>query len=579
LFLKTQTKSKTDSMTQVSTNSFEYAIKKRPKVHRSRQEILSKVTAFRELTSLKQTPMSERQAAVMLEVPFSTMHSWKTQDNNQEIDPELTEFISTPAGQKFLNRLLSSAHMAIRYGHGGVRSLQEFLQLSQLNKFVASSVGALHAFVVRSEKQILTFGSNQELLLAQNLKQKKITAALDEMYRGRHPCLVAIEIISGYILLEKFTDNRTAETWANELKPKLEKLDVKLDQVVSDLCGGIRACAKALGAVHIPDIFHGQQEITKATSAPLSSQEETFKMALDNAEQKLQKAIKKHGRNSKESEKAQGVCNLRRIGYEAKKERRSKVRAAKKELGRINHPMNLETGKLQTPDEIKKKFHEQFSIIGECAKEADLSASCIKRLAKARRAFDAIWAYMAYFLAFFATYVEGLNLKPKQKQFFEEVAFPLSYLNTIWRRMSKMEREKLEPLRMQLEKEFEGGQYTDAEKEEWMNRGRECTEKFQRSSSCVEGRNGVLSLYHHRFCRLNQRSCQVLTVVHNFHLKRPDGRTAASRFFGCEHANLFESLVKNVRIPGKPKKQHHDLEIRQRGWEERWAVEKRSLVA
>ena len=566
-------------MTQVSTHLLENATKKHPKVHRSRQEISSKMIAFQQLTSLKRNQMSERQAAALLEVPFSTMHSWKIQENNQEIDLELTKFISTPAGQIFLNRLLFSVHMAIRYGHGGIRGLQEFLQLSQLNKFVASSIGALHAFVARSEEHILTFGANQEILLAQNLKQRKITAALDEMYRGHHPCLVAIEIISGYILLEKFTDNRTKETWVNELKPKLEKLDVQLDQVVSDLCGGIRACSKELGAVHIPDIFHGQQEITKATSAPLSSQEKAFKIALDDAEKKLQKAVKKHGENSQKSQKARGICNLRRVGYEARRDRHRKVRAAKKELGRIDHPINLKTGKLKTSDEVKEKFHEQFAMIEECAKEADLSASCIKRLAKARRTFDRIWAYMAYFLVFFATYMQDLNLKLDQKQFFEEVIFPLSYLYMIWKRLSKKDREELQPLKEQLQKKFEDGPYEDREKEEWMIKGRECAEKFQRSSSCVEGRNGVLSLYHHRFCRLNQRSCQALTVVHNFHLKRSDGGTAASRFFGCEHANLFESLVMNVRIPEKPKKHDHDLEIRQRGWEERWATEKRSLVA
>jgi hypothetical protein len=579
LFIEYTNENKTDSMTRVSTNLLENATKKRPKVHRSRQEISSKVTAFQQLTSLKRNKMSKRQAAALLEVPFSTMHSWKIQENDQGIDPELTEFISTPVGQKFLNRLVSSAHMSIRYGHGGIRGLQEFLQLSQLNCFVASSVGALHAFVVRFEEYILTFGANQEILLAQNLKKRKITAGLDEMYRGHHPCLVAIEIISGYILLEKFTDNRTAETWANELKPKLEKLDIQLDQVVSDLCGGIRACAKQLGAVHSPDIFHGQQEITKATSAPLSSQEEAFKTAVDDAEKKLQKAIKKHGGNSQESQKARGVYNLRRIGYEARKERRSKVRAAKKELGRIDHPINLETGKLQTSDEVKKKFDEQFAIIEECAKEADLSASCIKRLAKARRAFDAIWAYMAYFLVFFAAYKWDLKLKPEQGRFFEEVVFPLSYLLMIWRRLPKKDRDELQPLREQLKKKFEEGPYPNREKEEWMVKGRECAEKFQRSTSSVEGRNGVLSLYHHRFCRLNQRSCQVLTVVHNFHQRRSDGGTAASRFFGCEHANLFESLVTNVSIPEKPKKQHHDLEIRQKGWEERWATGKKRLVA
>jgi len=31
------------------------------------------------------------------------------------------------------------------------------------------------------------------------LKSGKITAGLDEMFRGRHPCLVAIEIVSGYL--------------------------------------------------------------------------------------------------------------------------------------------------------------------------------------------------------------------------------------------------------------------------------------------------------------------------------------------------------------------------------------------
>jgi hypothetical protein len=541
-------------MTQFSTNSLENATKKRFKLHRSRQEISSKVIAFHQLTSLKQNQMSEREAASLLEVPFSTMHFWKTQENNQKIDPELAEFLSTPIGQKFLNRVVSSAHMTIRYGHGGIRGLREFLQLSQLDNFVASSVGALHAFIVRSEKHMLTFGANQEILLAQNLKRRKITVALDEMYRGHHPCLVAIEIISGYVLLEKFTDNRTAETWVKELKPKLEKLDVQLDQVVSDLCGGIRACAKEFGAVHSPDIFHGQQEITKATSAPLSSQEESFKTALDDAEKKLQKVVKKHGKDSQESLQAQAVCNLRRMGYEERKERRSKVRAAKKELGRIDHPINLRTGKLQTSDEVKEKFHEQLTIIEECVKQADLSISCIKRLAKARRAFDAIWAYMTYFLVFFSAYVRDLKLDLKQQQFFEEVVFPLNYLHMIWKRLPKKEREELQPLREGLEREFEKGQYPDKKKEEWMIKGRECAEKFQRSTSCVEGRNGVLSLYHHRFCRLNQRSCQALTIVHNFHLKRSDGRTAAARFFGCEHANLFESLVANVHIPEKPKK-------------------------
>jgi hypothetical protein len=60
----------------------------------------------------------------------------------------------------------------------------------------------------------------------------------------------------------------------------------------------------------------------------------------------------------------------------------------------------------------------------------------------------------------------------------------------------------------------------------------ECADLFQRSSSCVEGRNGQLAQYHHGKHRLSDRKLAVLTTVHNYFIRRPDGTTAAERFFG-----------------------------------------------
>ena len=42
-----------------------------------------------------------------------------------------------------------------------------------------------------------------------------------------------------------------------------------------------------------------------------------------------------------------------------------------------------------------------------------------------------------------------------------------------------------------------------------------CADLFQRSSSCVEGRNGQLSLKHHALHRFTLRKLQALTVLHN----------------------------------------------------------------
>ena len=81
-----------------------------------------------------------------------------------------------------------------------------------------------------------------------------------------------------------------------------------------------------------------------------------------------------------------------------------------------------------------------------------------------------------------------------------------------------------------------------------------CADLFQRSSSCVEGRNGQLSLHHHGRHRLSDRKLAALTAVHNFHIRRPDGTTAAERFFGRAHPVLFVQILLRVPLPPRPRR-------------------------
>jgi Family of unknown function (DUF6399) len=74
---------------------------------------------------------------------------------------------------------------------------------------------------------------------------------------------------------------------------------------------------------------------------------------------------------------------------------------------------------------------------------------------------------------------------------------------------------------------------------------------FQRSSSCVEGRNGRLSLQHHGQSRVSERRLKALTVIHNYLVKRADGTTAAERFFGQKHKDVFSWLLE--RLPDLPR--------------------------
>src|SRR5205823_4854616 len=80
---------------------------------------------------------------------------------------------------------------------------------------------------------------------------------------------------------------------------------------------------------------------------------------------------------------------------------------------------------------------------------------------------------------------------------------------------------------------------------------RACAGLFQRSSSCVEGRNGRLSLFHHGQTRLSEKRLQALSAVHNYVVRREDGTTAAERFFGHKQRDAFSWLLE--RLPELPR--------------------------
>jgi len=82
----------------------------------------------------------------------------------------------------------------------------------------------------------------------------------------------------------------------------------------------------------------------------------------------------------------------------------------------------------------------------------------------------------------------------------------------------------------------------------------ECAQIFQRSSSCVEGRNAQLSLRHHGIHRLSNQCLKAQTIVHNYYTRNRDGTTPAERFFNSKHTDLFEWLLEKMDCPARPRK-------------------------
>ena len=73
--------------------------------------------------------------------------------------------------------------------------------------------------------------------------------------------------------------------------------------------------------------------------------------------------------------------------------------------------------------------------------------------------------------------------------------------------------------------------------------------------SAVKARNGYLSQANHCARGTPTRRLKVLTVIHNFDLKRADGTTAAERLFGTPFPDLFGWVVERMgALPAHPER-------------------------
>lgn len=66
------------------------------------------------------------------------------------------------------------------------------------------------------------------------------------------------------------------------------------------------------------------------------------------------------------------------------------------------------------------------------------------------------------------------------------------------------------------------------------HKAQQAADVFQRSSSCVEGRNGQLSLRHHGLLELTPSKLRALRTIHNYVIQRSDEKTSEERFFAIK---------------------------------------------
>jgi hypothetical protein len=516
--------------------------------------------------------ISQRQFAQEHGVPRTTLQYWLSRKATIDADPTVIAFFESPLGLAFLHRLVIAAHLIFtQVGPCGIRLICQFLELSKLDRFVAASYGSQQQVSQKMEAEIGAFGAQERSRLAQGMAPKKITICEDETF---HPetCLVAIEAVSGFILVEKYAKHRDAETWNQAIKQATEGLAVEVIQSCSDEARGILSHVReGLGAHHSPDLFHAQQELHKATSLSLQAQVSQASQEVEQAEKQKRGAeeeyqiYRSHPPRGgfppdfpKRIARAKQAEQEARSGLEAANARRDQMQAAIRGLSEAYHPYDLSSGCSVEAREVEQRFEAQFAEIDRVAEEAQLSESSRRRIEKARRLIESFVATMAFFHLCVQMWIGELQLSAEIEQVVLKELIPALYLQRSAKKLpTTEERAKIVAVYQPMLERIRGpgaalGQLAAEDRAKIERVAEQAADLFQRSSSCVEGRNGQLALRHHSLHRLSNGKLVSLTVVHNYYLTRSDRTTAAERFFGAKPRDLFMWLVDHLDVPARP---------------------------
>ncbi len=542
-----------------------------PEKRQTREEIAAKLAEY-EARQQAFAGVSQRQLAEQLEIPRSTLQYWLARRDTIEADPAVVAFFESPAGVAFLHRLVLAAQFVITLlGAGGIRLVCAFLELSGLDGFVAASYGSQQQVSVALETAAVEFGQAEQARLAAGLRPKQVTVCQDETF---HPevCLVAIEPVSNYLLLEKYAPDRKAETWTAEMQAALGDMPIEIIQSTSDEGKGLcRHVQHDLGAHHSPDLFHVQQEVVRATQVALAGKTRQAEQALTTTTQAASRAqaaqtayvndqvgLERPPDLAQRLRAAADQARAAQAALETAQAHQARAQQAVQAISAAYHPYDLETGAPRTAETVSTALAQHFAELEAVIREADLPARCGEKLQKAKKVVAGLVATLAFFWFNVTAKVEALALPPQVERAVYDQLLPALYLRQVAdkcdradqrHRLRQKSQELLAPLQARA------GPFRDLTAEERRvieQVARECAGLFQRSSSCVEGRNGQLALRHHSLHRLSDRKLSALTTVHNYFIQRADGTTPAERFFEAKPNDLFEWLLEQVDLPARP---------------------------
>jgi len=487
-----------------------------------------------------------REAADAMGMSKSAAHRHKQAIARRNQYPE-SWLWETEAGARWLLRFVcATIYMFGIRGGMGVRALSEFFQMVRVETHLGVSPSSLCRLVARIEDVMLAYQAHHTQP-RKGLAQAIVGA--DETFFERI-ILVVVELSSGYILLEETAEDRTFSTWNERATQALQRVGLQVRYMVSDKAKALTKLAlDGLHCPHIPDLFHASHELVKCFGGRFAAAIAKGLRTLSTASQTLERLHAKAAAPETIRLQEQQVTALKNE-QQRLQQGQQRYLDALHDFSKAVHPFSVTEMTRQTSAEVTTRLQKILNTLRDLTREYAISDSkhrldnVEKQLAEIATVVDVWWIWAEESL-------RGYALPQELETWLREFVLPNIYWDVQTPRASSDGlHEAYCTARHHARKRFLAHPLTTAlhpqELRKWQAWARWVVMKFQRTSSAVEGRNGVLSRMNHAQRAIPIRRLKVLTIVHNFGLSREDGTTAAERLFGEPLPDLFEWIVAHI---------------------------------
>jgi hypothetical protein len=479
----------------------------------------------------------------------SSVHRHLQAMDRRNCYPE-SSFWETPAGRAWLIRLVVATLYTFALKRGvGMETISEFLMRLHLETHVGCSPSALRSLMQKLEVILVEIGQRWEQEGVESGEVREIVGGVDETFL-QLLMLVFLDLPTGYLILEETAADRSYETWHKLVKGRLETLSTGVLYLVSDRAKAlVRLALTGLKCLSMPDFFHVAHDIVKCYSLALGRHLRQAHKRLQEAQERVAKHVERDPASPARL-KAQAELEASQAEVERWEEAKVTYRDHLESLSLGLHPFEPSDSTPQTSEQVETSLRATVTAIQEWAARYGL-ASREEAMAKVLKQLPDLAALIDFWWACVWRDVAGFALSPLWKSWIQECLLPLMYWQAqLTRTRGRRHKAKIKQALETVQARFMAHAITQGLEPEllkqWQDWAAQRVSAFQRTSSAVEGRNGVLSGLHHNHRGLPKQRFQVWRVLHNFDCRASDGSTPASRFFNHEFPDLFEAVLSHI---------------------------------